>query len=45
MVSFYDHTTGEVPKPTLLLDKQTTDAHDNPVISIDEQGYIYIFST
>lgn len=45
MVSFYDHSTGEVPKPTLLLDKKTTDAHDNPVMSIDEYGYIYIFST
>ena len=45
MVSFYDHTTGKVPKPTLVLDKETTDAHDNPVMSIDEQGYIYIFST
>ncbi len=45
MVSYYDHATGEVPKPTLLLDKQTTDAHDNPVMSMDEQGYIYIFST
>ena len=45
MVSFYDHATGEVPKPTLVLDKQTTDAHDNPVMSINEEGYIYIFST
>ncbi len=45
MVSFYDHATGKVPKPTLLLDKQTTDAHDNPVVSIDAQGYIYILST
>jgi len=45
MVSFFDHATGEVPKPTLLLDKQTTDMHDNPVISMDTQGYIYIFST
>jgi hypothetical protein len=45
MVSFYDHATGEVPKPTLVMDKQTTDAHDNPVISIDDEGYIYIFST
>ncbi|MEQ6119481.1 BNR-4 repeat-containing protein [Reichenbachiella sp. MALMAid0571] len=45
MVSYYDHATGKVPKPTLVLDKQTTDAHDNPIISIDEQGYIYLFST
>lgn len=45
MVSYYDHATGKVHKPTLVMDKQTTDAHDNPVMSIDEQGYIYIFST
>ncbi len=45
MVSYYDHVTGTVPKPTLLLDKHTTDAHDNPVISIDDQGYLWIFSS
>jgi putative BNR repeat neuraminidase len=45
MVSYYDHSTGEVPRPTLLLDKQTKDAHDNPVISLDEGGHIWIFST
>ena len=45
MVSFYDHTTGRVPKPTILLDKGTKDAHDNPVISVDDDGFIWIFST
>ena len=45
MVSYYDHTSGTVPKPTMLLDKQTDDAHDNPVISLDSHGYIWIFST
>ncbi len=45
MVSFYDHETGMVPRPTILLDKKTDDAHDNPVISVDDQGYIWIFST
>ena len=45
VVSYYDHTTGLVPRPTLLLDKQTTDAHDNPVISVDDKGYIWIFSS
>ncbi|RKD90343.1 BNR-4 repeat-containing protein [Mangrovibacterium diazotrophicum] len=44
-VSYYDHTTGEVTNPTIILDKKTTDAHDNPVISIDEDGYIWVFST
>lgn len=45
MVSYYSHRTGQVPQPTLLLDKQTDDAHDNPVISVDADGYVWIFST
>ena len=45
MVSYYDHRTGMVPRPRILLDKKTSDAHDNPVISVDDDGYIWIFST
>ncbi|MCA8950863.1 MAG: BNR-4 repeat-containing protein [Planctomycetes bacterium] len=45
MVSYFDHRTGLVPRPTILLDKQTTDAHDNPVIAVDGEGYVWIFST
>jgi len=45
MVSFYDHESGKVPRPTFLLDKQTDDAHDNPTIMLDEQGYVWIFSS
>lgn len=45
MVSYYDHATGMVPRPTILLDKHTTDAHDNPVICLDQQGHIWIFSS
>ena len=45
MVSYYDHRSGTVPRPTVLLDKQTDDAHDNPVISIDSSGTVWIFST
>ncbi len=45
MVSYFDHRTGMVPRPTILLDKQTGDAHDNPIISVDNQGYVWIFST
>lgn len=45
IVSYYDHKTGMVPRPTILLDKKTSDAHDNPVISVDDEGYIWIFST
>ncbi|MEX0939696.1 MAG: BNR-4 repeat-containing protein [Pirellulales bacterium] len=45
MVSYFDHETKTVPRPTILLDKQTSDAHDNPVISVDADGYVWIFST
>jgi hypothetical protein len=45
MVSYYDHNTGMVPRPTILMDKATDDAHDNPVMSIDAEGYIWIFSS
>lgn len=45
MVSCYDHATGKVARPTLLLDKKTDDAHDNPVINLDDRGYVWIFSS
>ena len=45
MVSYFDHATKTVPRPTILLDKKTDDAHDNPVISVDSKGHIWIFST
>lgn len=45
MVSYFDHRTKQVPRPTILLDKQTDDAHDNPVISVDAGGHLWIFST
>ncbi len=45
MVSYYDHRTGQIPQPTVLLDKGTADAHDNPVLAIDDAGYIWVFST
>lgn len=44
-VSYFDHKTGKVPKPTIVLDKKTNNAHDNPVMNIDKDGYIWIFST
>lgn len=45
MVSYYDHTTGTVPRPTILMDKATDDAHDNSAMTIDEHGYLWIFSS
>lgn len=44
MVSYYDHRTGLVPQPTAVFDKWCADTHDNPVIAIDDDGYIWLFS-
>jgi hypothetical protein len=44
MISYFDHATGTVPRPRVLLDKKTKDAHDNPCMCIDPKGYIWIFS-
>ena len=44
MVSYYDHTTGTVPRPRVLIDKQTTDGLDGSTIMLDDDGYIWIFS-
>jgi len=45
MVSYFDHSTNMVARPTLVLDKKTVDAHDNPVITMDDDGYIFLLST
>ncbi|NWG13938.1 MAG: BNR-4 repeat-containing protein [Acidobacteria bacterium] len=44
MVSFFDHAAGRVPRPAVLLDKKTDDAHDNPTLMVDDVGYIWVFS-
>jgi hypothetical protein len=44
MISYYDHATGTVPRPTILLNKKTDDAHDNPTLMLDDKGYVWIFS-
>lgn len=43
MVGYYDHKTKRVPKPTIVMEKGTADAHHNPVISIDKDGYLWVF--
>jgi len=44
MISYYDHATGSVPRPVILLNKKTADAHDNPVMTLDDAGHLWIFS-
>jgi hypothetical protein len=44
MVSYYDHATGTVPRPVILLDKKTDDAHDNPTLAVGKDGHLLVFS-
>jgi len=44
-VSCFDHSGNKLARPVGVIDKHTADAHDNPVISIDSMGYIWLFST
>ena len=44
MIAYFDHRTGTVPRPRILLNKQTSDAHDNPVLSVDDAGHLWVFS-
>lgn len=44
MVAYYDHATGRVPRPRILLNKQTDDAHDNPTLQVDSRGHLWVFS-
>jgi hypothetical protein len=44
MISYYDHKTKLVPKPVIVYDKQgVNDPHDDAAISIDNQGYLWVF--
>lgn len=45
MVSYYDHRTRTVPRPTIIIDKETGDAHDNPVLSLDDKGHLWVFAS
>ncbi len=45
MISYYDHETDEVPRPAILMEKGTADAHHNPVLCIDDQGFLWVFAS
>ncbi len=41
-VSRYNHVTGRVAPPVLVHMKCTNDTHDNAVINLDADGYVYV---
>ena len=44
MIGYFDHVKNEVPKPLVVHDKMgVDDPHDNPSLSIDAEGYLWVF--
>lgn len=44
MISYFDHKKGVVPKPVIVLDKDSVDdPHDNASLSMDDSGFIWVF--
>ncbi len=44
MISYYDHNNDTVPRPTIIHDKQgVNDPHDNSSLTIDSDGYIWVY--
>ena len=44
MISYYDHKTKTVPKPTVVYDKLgVDDPHDDPSLAIDNNGFLWVF--
>jgi len=44
MISYYDHKTGQVPRPVVVMDKSpVNDPHDNPALNIDRHGHLWVF--
>ncbi|MCP4642084.1 MAG: hypothetical protein GY851_16695 [bacterium] len=42
-ISVYDHATGRFAPPRILGENDDMNAHRNPTIHIDEEGYVYAF--
>lgn len=44
MISYFDHKSKMVPKPTVVYDKMgVDDPHDDPSLAIDNDGYLWVF--
>ncbi len=44
MASYFDHKTGQVPRPVIVHDKLgVDDPHDNGSINLDDKGHVWIF--
>src|SRR5689334_17029144 len=44
MASYFDHATGQVPRPRAVMVTTTDGAHANPTLAIEASRYIWMFS-
>lgn len=44
LVSYFDHRTRELARPTILERRQPADPLENPSLALDEKGYVWVFS-
>src|SRR5699024_9326420 len=42
-ISYFDHATGRLARPRALIRRDVLDAHENPVLCLDPQGYLLVF--
>jgi hypothetical protein len=42
-IAAYDHASGLVTRPHVLLERTPPDPHGNAALSIDDQGYLWVF--
>jgi len=43
-IGYFDHQKQQVSRPVTIATKNTDDAHDNPVLSMDDDGYLWVFA-
>ena len=44
MIGCYDHATGMLQRPRIVMDKEgVDDPHDDPTVQIDKDGYLWVF--
>ena len=43
MAGCYDHATKTLSRPTIIMEKGTDDAHHNPTLTIDKDGFLWVF--
>ncbi len=44
MISYFDHATGFLARPRTVLTRDINDAHENPTLAIDDDGFLFMFS-